>query len=209
MRAPILASEIFGRPVAIDGEAERLTDLGIVRADASWRIVAVRTHRRDATLTAWEDGAFVATAAEAPPPATWLREALLDRQIVDLEGRRVIRVGDVVIENREGSLEVTAVEVGLAALLRRLGLPRLAARLEPQLLPIDHLHLASEVAGALLLDASRERLEQLDEATVTTLLSRLPVHAAEHVVRTSRHRRAVADHARRRRRRRRSLRNAR
>ncbi len=209
VHAPLRASEIFGSTVAIDGETERLTDIGIVRADRSWRIVAVRTHRRDATLTGWEDGAFVATAAEQPPPVTWLREALLDRQIVDLEGRRVIRVGDVVLEDRAGSLEVTAVEVGLAALLRRLGLPRLAARLEPQLLPIDHLHLAGEAAGALLLDAPRTRLEQLDEATVTTLLSRLPVRAAEHVVRTSRHRRAVADHARRRRRRRRYLGNAR
>ena len=146
-----------------------------------------------------EDGAFAGTAADWAPSVIWLRDALLDRQIVDLEGRRVIRVGDVVLEDREGSLEVTAVEVGLAAVLRRLGLARLAARFPPQLLPIDRLHLASEAAGGLLLDAPRERLEELDEATVTTLLSRLPVPAAEHAVRTSRHRGAVADHARARR----------
>jgi hypothetical protein len=203
VHAPILASEIFGSPVAIDGETERLTDLGVVSAGGSWRIVAVRTQRRAATLTAWEGEALTATATVDPPAATWLREALLDRQIVDLDGRRVIRVGDVVLQDREGSLEVTAVEVGLAALLRRLGLARLAARLEPQLLPIDRLHLASEAAGALLLDAPRQRLEELDEATVTTLLSRLPVPAAERAVRESRHRGAVADHARARRRRRR------
>ena len=100
VHAPLLASEIFGSPVAIDGETERLTDIGIVRADGSWRIVAVRTHRREAMLTAWEDGAFAAKAAERPPSVTWLREALLDRQIVDLEGRHVIRVGDVVLEDR-------------------------------------------------------------------------------------------------------------
>jgi hypothetical protein len=89
VNAPIFASEIFGSPVAIDGETERLTDLGVVRAGGSWHIVAMRTHRRDATLTAWDDDAFMATAAGGPS-ATWLREALLGRQIVDLDGWRLL-----------------------------------------------------------------------------------------------------------------------
>ena len=100
-----------------------------------------------------------------------------------------------------GQLEVVALEVGAAAVLRRLRLSRLAARFAPQLLPIDRLHLASAVAGGLLLDAPRARLEELEPETVTDLLSRLPVPAAEHAVRHSRHRDAVArgDQVRRRR----------
>ena len=130
----------------------------------------------------------------------WLREALFDRQIVDVQGRRVIRVGDVVLRAQGDGLEVEAVEVGAAAVLRRLGLARLAARFEPQLLPIQHLHVPGEAAGALLLDAPREQLEQLETATVTSLLSRLPVPVAEQATRSSRHRDAVARHARLRRR---------
>jgi hypothetical protein len=205
----IFASQAFGSPVDVDGAPERLADLGVVRADGSWRVVAVRTAQRDATLTGWSEHGFSATAGPGRPEATWLREALLDRQIVDLEGRRVVRVGDIVLEEREGRLEVGAVEVGLAALLRRLGLVRLARRLEPKLLAIDRLHLSGEAAGALVLDASRARLEELDEATATSLLSRLPVQAAERAVRTSRHRRAVAAQAHRRRRHRRSPRSPR
>jgi len=197
----ILASSIFGTPVTVDGAWGRLIDLGVVRAGGSWRIAAVRTRLGDASFTGWEPGRISATASGADVKVTWPREALFDRQIVDLEGHRVIRVGDVVLRADAGQLEVVALEVGAAAVLRRLGLSRLAARFPPQLLPIDRLHLASVVAGGLLLDAPRARLEELEPETVTDLMSRLPVPAAEHAVRHSRHRDAVArgDQVRRRR----------
>jgi hypothetical protein len=201
--APILASSLFGRPVVIDGASERLRDLGVVREGESWRVVAVRSHGRTAAFSAWVDGGITATAEAGAIEATWLREALFDRQIVDLAGRRVTRVGDVVLRADGERLEVAAVEVGAAAVLRRLGFARLARRLEPRLLGIDRLHLAGEAAGALLLDAPRRRLEELDSDTVAELLSRLPVAAAETTVRRSRHRDAVARHASRRRLRRR------
>ena len=203
MSAPILACTIFGTPVAVGGASERLADLGVVRAGASWRILAVRTQRREVAFTGWTPGRVSATASADPIDATWLREALFDRQIVDLDGRRVIRVGDVVLRADDDQLEVVAVEVGAAAVLRRLGFSRLAARIEPQLLAIDRLQLATAAAGPLLLDAQRERLEQLESETVTDLLSRVPVPVAENAVRESRHREAVARDDQRRRRRRR------
>ena len=203
MSPAIIASTIFGAPVAIDGASERLRDLGAVTEGESWRIVAVRTNRRDARLTGWSsDDGVTAIADDAQGEVTWLREALFDRQIVDLDGRRVIRVGDVILRADDGRLEVAAVEIGAAAVLRRLGLARLAARLEPQLLEIQRLHVASAAAGALLLDAPRERLEQLEAETVTSLFARVPVPVAERAVQDSRHRDAVARHAESRRRRR-------
>jgi hypothetical protein len=196
----LLASTLFGAPVAVDGKRERLNDLGVVKAEESWRIVAVRTKRRDAALTSWSPDIIEATATGDIAGAIWLREALFDRQIVDLQGRRVIRVGDVVLRAFGDALEVEAVEVGAAAVLRRLGLVRLAARFEPQLLPINRLHVPGEAAGALLLDAPRAQLEEMESETVTGLLSRLPVPVAEQATRTSKHRHAVARHARLRRR---------
>jgi hypothetical protein len=178
--------------VVVDGAGERLRDLGVVREGESWRVVAVRTHRRTAAFTAWVDGGITATAKGGAIEATWLRQALFDRQIVDLAGRRVTRVGDVVLRADGERLEVEAVEVGAAAVLRRLGFARLARRLQPRLLAIDRLHLAGEAAGTLLLDAPRRHLEELDSDTVADLLSRLPVAAAETTVRRSRHRDAVA-----------------
>jgi CBS domain-containing protein len=62
-----------------------------------------------------------------------LKANLLDKQIVDIEGRKVIRVNDVSLDNVEGRLRLVAVDVGAAGLLRRLGaegpVRRLATRL--------------------------------------------------------------------------------
>ncbi len=51
-----------------------------------------------------------------------LKADLLDKQIVDIEGRKVIRVNDVSLDLVEGALHVVAVDVGAAGLLRRLGM---------------------------------------------------------------------------------------
>jgi CBS domain-containing protein len=54
-----------------------------------------------------------------------LKADLLDKQIVDIEGRKVIRVNDVRLDQVDGGrLRVVAVDVGAAGLLRRLGIER-------------------------------------------------------------------------------------
>ncbi len=55
------------------------------------------------------------------PNEILLKLDLLDKQIVDIEGRKVIRVNDVSLDNVEGRLRLVAVDVGAAGLLRRLG----------------------------------------------------------------------------------------
>ena len=50
-----------------------------------------------------------------------LKANLLDKQIVDIEGRKVIRVNDLSLDNVDGRLRLVAVDVGAAGLLRRLG----------------------------------------------------------------------------------------
>jgi magnesium transporter len=56
------------------------------------------------------------------PDEILLRGDLLDKQIVDIEGRKVIRVNDVRLDEIDGAYRVVAVDVGAAGLLRRLGL---------------------------------------------------------------------------------------
>jgi magnesium transporter len=56
------------------------------------------------------------------PNEILLKADLLDKQIVDIEGRKVIRVNDVSLDNIDGRLRVVAVDVGAAGLLRRLGI---------------------------------------------------------------------------------------
>ncbi len=56
------------------------------------------------------------------PDEILLKGDLLDKQIVDIEGRKVIRVNDVRLDDVDGGLRVVAVDVGAAGLMRRLGL---------------------------------------------------------------------------------------
>jgi magnesium transporter len=51
-----------------------------------------------------------------------LKADLLDRQIVDLEGRKVIRVNDVRLDDVNDRLRLVAVDVGAAGLFRRIGI---------------------------------------------------------------------------------------
>ena len=68
------------------------------------------------------------TAAETSH-ALLLGRHVLDSQIVDFDGKRVRRVGDVELVETDGKLRLVAVDVGTAALVRRLGFRALARRL--------------------------------------------------------------------------------
>ena len=50
-----------------------------------------------------------------------LRADLMDKQIVDIDGRKVVRVNDLRLDEIDGQLHLVAVDVGAAGLLRRLG----------------------------------------------------------------------------------------
>jgi sporulation protein YlmC with PRC-barrel domain len=109
------------------------------------------------------DGATVrrGTAPAAPADELLLAADVLDRQIVDLRGRRITRVGDVELAEDGRRLRIAAVEIGPEAILRRLGLRRLARRFRPRLLPWDQLRLLSGRGYRLQLET---RPEQAAEA---------------------------------------------
>ena len=54
-----------------------------------------------------------------------LNRELLDKQIVDVDGRKVVRINDVKLAPACDHLRVIAAEVGLPGLIRRLGMHRL------------------------------------------------------------------------------------
>jgi CBS domain-containing protein len=73
------------------------------------------------------DGNVALTMApkEPAPPEQqelYLVADLLDKQIVDVDGRKIVRINDIEVANTGGRLRVVAADVGLAGLLRRLGL---------------------------------------------------------------------------------------
>ncbi len=69
----------------------------------------------------------------APPDEEelYLVKDLLDKQIVDVDGRKVVRINDIELANTGGRLRIVAADVGVAGLLRRLGLKSFGRRFTP------------------------------------------------------------------------------
>ncbi len=59
----------------------------------------------------------------------WLSRDVLDKQIVDTDGRRVVRVNDLQLQNQDGRLLLVGVDIGIRGMLRRLGMERAGRRL--------------------------------------------------------------------------------
>ena len=70
-----------------------------------------------------------ASATAGRPGETLLGKGLLDKQIVDTGGAKVVRVNDLQLRRRDGGLVLSKVDVGMRGLLRRLGLLRVVATL--------------------------------------------------------------------------------
>ncbi|HET7677404.1 MAG TPA: CBS domain-containing protein [Candidatus Limnocylindrales bacterium] len=131
-------SQVIGRPVR-DREGEpigRVADL-IVALGGRYPPVTglvVATDRRRRIFLPWSDverfdasGAVLSTRTidierfRQRPNELGLQADLQDKQIVDIDGRKVVRVNDLRLDEIEGRLHLVAVDVGAAGLLRRLG----------------------------------------------------------------------------------------
>ncbi len=131
-------SQVIGRPVRDTGNEPmgKLADLIVAVGERYPPVtgLVVATDRRkiflhwSAVATMDETGARLRTSTldiakfQQRPNEILLKADLMDKQIVDLDGRRVVRVNDLRLDESAGSLRLVAVDVGAAGLLRRLGL---------------------------------------------------------------------------------------
>jgi len=133
-------SEAIGRPVRDRNfdQIGKVSDLIVAIEDQYPPVtgLVVRTDRRSIFLP-WSavrsldgTGAQLATARididkfQQRPNEILLRADLMDKQIVDIDGRKVVRVNDLRLDEIDGRLRLVAVDVGAAGLVRRLGLGR-------------------------------------------------------------------------------------
>jgi hypothetical protein len=113
----------------------------------------------------------------------WLVEHVLDTQVIDVGGRRLVRVGDVALEEEGGGLlRLAGVEIGKAAVLRRLGLGRWGRRAGSELVDWRDLHLASGRGHALQLRTAASRVHRLTAKELEAVVARLPAHRAAEVL---------------------------
>ncbi len=121
----------------------------------------------------------------------WLVERVLDRQIVDTEGRRVVRVNDLQLARVKERYCLTGVDVGGQGLLRRLGLAKLGRALsrlfglpsESGVIPWEDVAPLHQ-EDPLRLRVSRDRITQLPPADIAAILNDLDHHTSEALLQT-------------------------
>lgn len=200
-------SEVIGRPVrdAAGQVVGRLADL-IVPAEVDFPPVtalAIKRPEGGAVAVPWE-------AAELEPagdvrlrvPATELpayqpterdlslARQVLDRQIIDLHGTRVVRVNDLQLTRTNGQFRLVSVDVGAPGVLRRLGLERpvralanlLGLHLRDQVIAWHDVNPVESGPSGLKLRVTAEDLARLHPADIAEIVSQLDQQRGEEMI---------------------------
>jgi len=143
---------------------------------------SVRTFAgREVALRAGPESAATVSANDAD---IWLSRDVLDKQVIDTDGRRVVRVNDLQLVESGGKMLLVGADIGLRGLLRRLGLENLGksiARLLRRDLPmvlvswdvVQPLHGESGPADAVHLRISGKRISKLHPADIADIVEEL------------------------------------
>lgn len=133
-------SELCGRPVELDTKRiGRLEDIAVDASEPYPPVVGVYVKMNGKlryapadSIASLTDRKTVLTAlpvepleAAVSPDELLLNRELLDKQIVDVDGRKVVRVNDARLAPAGDALRLIAVDIGISGLLRRIGLQRL------------------------------------------------------------------------------------
>lgn len=119
---------------------------------------------------------------EIPPGRLSLRELLvtetiLDKQIVDIDGLKVVRVNDVLLAQVKKSLCLVAVDVGFKGILRRLGFSELSRglleKLPNHIIPWSYIDPLDPSLRSIHLKISRKTINDLHPADIADILEDL------------------------------------
>jgi magnesium transporter len=211
--ASLSLTKILGTPVTdVKGQVRgRVRDLAVGTGDDAGKVAGlVLKTRRGLELVAatsvqqTPSGVLeLRTGAELRPLRQddnfiMLRQDLLDRQIIDVHGRKVVRVNDVDLQwfsdNREPEdLRVREVEVGLRGAVRRLfkgalpaqTLESLARRFPARVIPWEFVDVIEvDPARRVKLKIEHERLAQLHPSDIADILEELPPAEREAILTT-------------------------
>jgi len=202
---------ILGTPVtSVTGRMRgRLKDVAVATGADAGRVAGlVLKTRKGLEVVAAKDVRWTPSGAlELRPEATLtpllgdenfilLRQDILDRQIIDVHGRKVVRVNDVNLRwqsNGNEQLCVTEVEVGLRGAVRRLlsgTLPKrtlesFVSKLPPRVIPWNFVDMVEvDPARRVKLSIEHERLAQLHPSDIADILEDLAPAEREAVLRT-------------------------
>jgi sporulation protein YlmC with PRC-barrel domain len=189
-------SEILGLPV-VDADGVRVGRIDDLRVDSHRAVVDGLVIRVRGELRSIGWGAVATFSPEhrrvglatGAVPAVWkageseticLKRDVLDRQIIDTQGRKVVRVNDIALDSSGDALLLKRVEVGLAGAVRRLlagviaprHLRRLADGLSQQGIPWDYVGMVEPGSARIRLKV-HQQLAKMHPADLADILEDL------------------------------------
>lgn len=193
----LFLSEILKKPI-LDPRGEdlgRLKDLIVVKAEPLPRVDALIVERKNNLYRIpWTDlnlfnkriiaakiyAADVASYDAGPEDLLAVRD-ILDKQIVDVNGVKVVRVNDIKLEGYESEAVLIAVDVGLRGILRRLGVERkgedvlkvFKATLPFNLISWNYMQPLQPKLTAIALTVPRQMLSELHPADIADIISQV------------------------------------
>lgn len=198
-------SDLIGRPVTIEQDGRRIVvgkigDFVVGRPEDTFpRIdaIAVKTKSGDklaplSSVVDYRDGEVILSEAptvDCPPDdeTLYLVEDLLDKQIVDVDGRKVVRINDLELAQTAGALRVVAADIGAGGLLRRLTagkiFPGLVERVPRTLIAWDNVAPLRDLnPSEIKLSVSDHRLARLHPSDLAQIISDLSAADAARIV---------------------------
>jgi CBS domain-containing protein/sporulation protein YlmC with PRC-barrel domain len=198
----VALSEMLGAAVrdASGSVRGRVREIAVAPQDHATRVVflVVRTADGDRVLPAESLKSCGATVRTASAAASWapfvdsdgvlfLKRDLLDQQIIDVHGRKVVRVNDVELFsnplNSHIALDVLAVDVGARGAVRRLAkglvpaftLRALLEKIPPRVIPWQYVDLIEiDPARRVKLKIAYEGLSKMHPADIADIVEDLP-----------------------------------
>ncbi|HEY7290750.1 MAG TPA: CBS domain-containing protein [Vicinamibacterales bacterium] len=209
----VALSELLGATVrdATGAVRGRVREIAVAPQDHPTRVAYLIVHTPEGERALATDAVRAAAGSSvrsATDVASWaphtssdgvllLKRDLLDQQIIDVHGRKVVRVNDVEIEctpvNGHVLLDVVAVDVGARGAIRRLSkgvvpsftLRALLERIPPRVIPWQFVDLIeTDPARRVKLKIAYEGLSKLHPADIADIVEDLPPAEREAVFET-------------------------
>lgn len=193
----LFVSEIIKEPV-LDPKGEelgRLKDLVVVKAEPLPKVDALVIERKKSLyripwsslnlfnkriIAAKTYGSDLVPFAAKEDSLLAVRD-ILDKQILDVNGAKVVRVNDIKLEGYEAEAILIAIDVGLRGILRRLGAERqgeeflrlFKATLPYHLISWNYLQPIHPKLSAIALTVPRQMLSELHPADIADIISQI------------------------------------
>ncbi len=194
-------TRMLGRPVvdAAGDEIGTISDLAIATGEVFPRVTALAFQGPDKTpfMLPWrkyvaevQDERILLNAARSDlrlsylqPREVLLHRDLLNKQIVDTQGKKVVRVNDLKLSESPGQLRLLGAEVGVRGLLRGISpaleravdaVARVFGRSIPeQIIAWNYMDLLERDLSAVKLSVTHKRLHELHPADMADILEQL------------------------------------